>query len=278
MVSWGVGRWGAGVGKTALVDELRPVVTGSDGWFVAGKFDQYRRDLEFDAVHQVFRGLGRLLLAEPEDELAEVRGRIWRRSAERGVADRGGAGVRGVAGGAARSGDPLTAQVRSQRMTAEVLRAAASRKRPLVVFVDDLQWAGARRWACRSGVGARSGSTGCCWWARIAKARWTRRIRWRRCCPDGGAAGVRHLRLVNLPVSGHGRHGCGDAARGSGRGGGLVEVINPYCPAIRTRPWSCSTRCDATVLTATAAGWRWDAASVRAHWAGPTWPGCWRRC
>ena len=37
-----------GVGKTALVDELRPVVTGSDGWFVAGKFDQYRRDLEFD--------------------------------------------------------------------------------------------------------------------------------------------------------------------------------------------------------------------------------------
>ena len=37
-----------GVGKTALVDQLRPVVTGGDGWFVAGKFDQYRRDLEFD--------------------------------------------------------------------------------------------------------------------------------------------------------------------------------------------------------------------------------------
>src|SRR5215469_7860706 len=40
-----------GVGKTALADELRPVVTGGDGWFVAGKFDQYRRDLEFDAVN-----------------------------------------------------------------------------------------------------------------------------------------------------------------------------------------------------------------------------------
>src|SRR5271157_3680561 len=35
-----------GVGKTVLADELRPVVTGADGWFVAGKFDQYRRDLE----------------------------------------------------------------------------------------------------------------------------------------------------------------------------------------------------------------------------------------
>ena len=39
-----------GVGKTVLVDQLRPVVTGGDGWFVAGKFDQYRRDLEFDGV------------------------------------------------------------------------------------------------------------------------------------------------------------------------------------------------------------------------------------
>ena len=62
-----------GVGKTALVDELRPVVTGRDGWFVAGKFDAYRRDLEFDGVHQAFRALGRLLLAEPEEELAEFR-------------------------------------------------------------------------------------------------------------------------------------------------------------------------------------------------------------
>jgi predicted ATPase len=43
---------------------------------VAGKFDQYRRDLEFDAVQQAFQALCRLLLAEPDEELAEVRGRI----------------------------------------------------------------------------------------------------------------------------------------------------------------------------------------------------------
>src|SRR3954452_3727206 len=67
-----------GVGKTALVDELRAVVTGRDGWFVAGKFDQYRRDLEFGAGYQAFRALGRLLLAEPEDELARLRERILR--------------------------------------------------------------------------------------------------------------------------------------------------------------------------------------------------------
>ena len=65
-----------GVGKTALVDQLRPVVAGTDGWFVAGKFDQYRRGLEFDGVNQAFRALGRLLLAEPEEELARIRERI----------------------------------------------------------------------------------------------------------------------------------------------------------------------------------------------------------
>ena len=69
-----------GVGKTALVDQLRPVVTGADGWFVAGKFDAYRRDLEFDAGYQAFRALGRLLLAEPEDELTQLRDAgSWRR-------------------------------------------------------------------------------------------------------------------------------------------------------------------------------------------------------
>ena len=93
-----------GVGKTALADELRPVVTGRDGWFVAGKFDPYRRDLEFDAVHQAFRALGRLLLAEPDEELARSANGSWRGRPERGPADRGGAGVRGPAGGAARSG------------------------------------------------------------------------------------------------------------------------------------------------------------------------------
>src|ERR1700737_493556 len=52
-----------GVGKTALVDELRAVVTGSDGWFVAGKSDMYRRGLEVDALKPAPRALGRLAAA-----------------------------------------------------------------------------------------------------------------------------------------------------------------------------------------------------------------------
>ena len=65
-----------GVGKTALAAEVRPVVASRGGWFVAGKFDEHRRDLEFDAAHQALRALGRVLLAEPERDLTPLRARI----------------------------------------------------------------------------------------------------------------------------------------------------------------------------------------------------------
>jgi hypothetical protein len=133
----------AGVGKTALVGELRPVVTGRDGWFVAGKFDQHRRDLEFDAVRQAFRALGRLLLAEPENELAKVREQIFDAvGANTGLLTAAVPEFAALLAVPPDAGDPLTAQVRTQRMGIDVLRAVASLNRPLVFFVDDLQWAG----------------------------------------------------------------------------------------------------------------------------------------
>ena len=133
----------AGVGKTALVDELRPLVTGRDGWFVSGKFDQYRRDLEFDAINQALRALGRLLLAEPDDQLTEARRRILGAvSSNAGLLTATVPEFAALLAMPSEPGDPLTAQVRAARMAVQVLRAVASRERPLVLFLDDLQWAG----------------------------------------------------------------------------------------------------------------------------------------
>jgi len=131
-----------GVGKTSLVDELRPIVAANGGWFVSGKFDQYRRDLEFDGVHQAFRALGRLLLAEPEEELAAVRERILRAlGPNAGLATAVTPELAALLQVPADVGDPKTVQVRAQRNAVEILRAVASRKRPLVFVIDDLQWA-----------------------------------------------------------------------------------------------------------------------------------------
>ena len=258
----------AGVGKTALADQLRPVVTGRDGWFVAGKFDAYRRDLEFDAVNQAFRALGRLLLAEPEDELAQVRERIL---AE--VGPNAGLVTATVPEFAAllavppEPGDPLTAQGRAQRASTAVLRAVASRKRPVVMFVDDLQWAG------RTPVGFldlvlgeepieglllvgayRDGEVDAAHPLSAPLARWR------------DQAGVRQLRLDNLPVSGSVTmvaemlHVAPAAAAGLA---GVMEAHtsgNPY----QTVELLNALRRDG-LLTATARGWRWDAAAVRAH-------------
>jgi AAA ATPase domain/Protein kinase domain len=193
-----------GVGKTALIDELRPVVTGGGGWFVAGKFDQYRRDLEFDAGYQAFRALGRLLLAEPEGELTRLRDRIMAAAGPNaGLLAAVLPEFAALLAVPPDPGDPLTAQARVQQATAAAVRAVASRKRPVVLFLDDLQWAGSTPLGFVDLVlsedpveglllaGAyRDGDVDAAHPLAAPLARW----------PD--QATVRHLRLGNLPEPG----------------------------------------------------------------------------
>src|ERR1700745_1684117 len=118
-------------------------------------------------------------------------------------------------------GDPLTAQARAQRAAAAALRAVASRKRPVVVFLDDLQWAGRTplgfvdlvlREEPVDGlllVGAyRDGDVDATHPLAAPLSRWRNQ------------AAVRHLRLGKPPGPGPGGHGRRHAARGPGRRGG----------------------------------------------------------
>ena len=257
-----------GVGKTVLADELRPVVTGREGWFVAGKADPYRRDLEFDPVNQAFRALGRLLLAEPEDELARVRGRIVAAAgANAGLVTAVLPEFATLLGVPPDAGDPLTAQVRAQRAAVQVLRAVASRSRPVVVFLDDLQW------AARSPLGVvdlvlseepveglllvgayRDADVDATHPLGAPLSRWQ------------DQDGVRRLRLDNLPVSGSALMMAEMLRVDPAAAAGLAEMVQPHTSG---NPYETVELLNAlrrdSVLAATAAGWRWDAGAARAR-------------
>jgi hypothetical protein len=86
----------------------------------------------FDAGHQAFRALGRLLLAEPEDELANLRERMLRAVAPNaGLLSSVLPEFAALLAVPPDPGDPLSAQARVERAAAAVLRAVASPRRPL---------------------------------------------------------------------------------------------------------------------------------------------------
>ena len=134
---------GPGVGKTVLLDQLRSLVTAHGGWFVSGKFDQFRRDRDADAVGQALRALGRLLLAEPDAELA-----ILREALLAALGPNAGllaampefGTLLGIAPDE-QTGDLAQQGARLYRGNLDLLRTVASPSRPVVIVLDDLQWA-----------------------------------------------------------------------------------------------------------------------------------------
>lgn len=136
----------AGIGKTALIQQLvRPIVQRR-GHFVAGKFDQVARGVPFGALVQALRALVRQMLTESEAHLA-----AWRTRLLDALGGNGGvlaevmpeiAFVIGPQPAPAALGS-TEAQNRFQRVLQGFLATLAQPEHPLVLFLDDLQWADA---------------------------------------------------------------------------------------------------------------------------------------
>lgn len=133
-----------GVGKSRLLDEVRAWLTPVGGLFAAGKFEQYQQDGGHDGVLQAVRGLLRLLLAEPENSLLSLRERLKEDlGANAGLAAAVLPEIASLLDTAADATalDVLTASARLQQIVQCLLRAVASPSRPVVLVIDDLQWA-----------------------------------------------------------------------------------------------------------------------------------------
>jgi diguanylate cyclase (GGDEF)-like protein len=133
-----------GVGKTSLVNELRATVSAHAGRFVSAKFDQYRRDADSGTVLQALRALARLLLTEPEQELTG----LCRRLREALSSNAGLAatvlpelGTLLAVSPQPMPDDPVQVEARLREVVRGVVSVVASVERPLVMVIDDLQWA-----------------------------------------------------------------------------------------------------------------------------------------
>lgn len=133
-----------GIGKTSLVLELRLPVARQHGYFLTGKFDQYTRDIPFATLVQAFRELVQQVLAEPEDRLT-----AWRERLEGALGANGQLIIDAIPQVELLIGTqkpvadlpPSEAQRRFDLAFRQFMGVFATPDHPLVVFLDDLQWA-----------------------------------------------------------------------------------------------------------------------------------------
>jgi hypothetical protein len=132
-----------GIGKSALIHELRLPLAGRGGYLAHGKFDLYRRDLPYAGFIQALGSFAEQILAESDARLAYWRDCLTRATGAiaRVIADL-------VPDLALVLGDvpPVpalgSAETRARLALAvqRAVHAAATPEHPLVLFLDDLQW------------------------------------------------------------------------------------------------------------------------------------------
>src|SRR5262249_23028087 len=66
----------SGIGKSSIIYELHKSIRATCGRFISGKFDQLKRGIPYSALLQALSELIRRLLTEPDAELAVQRQRI----------------------------------------------------------------------------------------------------------------------------------------------------------------------------------------------------------
>ena len=134
----------SGVGKTAVVNEVHKPITQHHGYFIKGKFDQFNRNIPFSAFFQAFRRLMVQLLSESDAKL-----RTWRQKILEAVGENGQVLIdvipelERIIGKQPQVSeiDGHAAQNRFNLLLQKFIQVFTTKENPLVIFLDDLQWA-----------------------------------------------------------------------------------------------------------------------------------------
>ncbi len=134
----------SGVGKSALIQEVYEPITERRGYFAAGKFDQLQRNVPFSALVRALRDLVRQLLSESEERLS-----AWRHRLMEALGANGRVIVDVIPEVELVMGpqEPVPELPSAEAMNrfnlvfSSFIRVFCGGGRPLVLFLDDLQWA-----------------------------------------------------------------------------------------------------------------------------------------
>jgi PAS domain S-box-containing protein len=133
----------SGIGKSSVVNELHKELVPTRGFFSAGKFDQYKRNIPYATVAQAFQSLVQQILSKSDAELSQ-----WRGALQEALGPNGQLMVNLVPQLALIIGEqapvpdlpPQDQQARFQLVFRRFLGVFARPEHPLALFLDDLQW------------------------------------------------------------------------------------------------------------------------------------------
>ena len=134
----------SGIGKTAVVNEVHKPIVRQRGYFIKGKFDQFKRDIPFSSWVQAFQNLIRQLLTESAGEVQK-----WRVKILEALGDNSQVIIDVIPELERLIGkqpevpelEGTAAQNRFNLLFQKIIRVFATKEHPLVIFLDDLQWA-----------------------------------------------------------------------------------------------------------------------------------------
>ncbi len=134
----------SGIGKSALVHEIHEAIAERRGFFLFGKFDQYHRSRPYHALIQALGELARQILTESESVVER-----WRTDLLEALDHNGGV-LTGLVPELERllgvqpptpELSPAETQNRFHLAIQNFMRVIARRDHPVVLALDDLQWA-----------------------------------------------------------------------------------------------------------------------------------------
>ncbi|WP_066426639.1 ATP-binding sensor histidine kinase [Anabaena sp. 4-3] len=134
----------SGIGKTAVINEVHKPITRQYGYFIKGKFDQFNRNIPLSAFVQAMRDLMAQLLSDSDALLQEWRSKILAALGENGqILIEVIPELEKIIGKQPPAPElsGIAAQNRFNALLQKFIAVFTTKEHPLVIFLDDLQWA-----------------------------------------------------------------------------------------------------------------------------------------